>query len=202
VSDPGPPHDPEPPQPQYPPVPPPGYPPAPPGAYPMPPPGYPAAPPPGYAAAPPPGYPAPPGYPPMGAFPPPRRRRRWPWIVSGIVVVLIVVGVVAAALNGRTGSNDPHTAAQRLWSALSTHDVNKAQKYVCPKKQLKGNDYQSLANAITGYDLGPESGSGDTRHIAVTVHVSLGGAADSRLIDTVVQKDRGEWYVCDVVTKG
>jgi hypothetical protein len=185
-------------EPQYPPPgyqPPPGYPPP---GYPLPgypPPGYPAAP--GY---PPPGYPAGPGYPPpTGAFPPPRRRRRWPWIVGGIVVVLIVVGVLAAVLTGRTGSGDPRTAARRFWSALQTHDVNKAQKYVCPGKNLK--NFQPLANAITGYDIGAETGTGNTRHFSVTVQATVAGASGERIFDTEVQKKTGEWYVCNIVSQ-
>ncbi|HLY34477.1 MAG TPA: hypothetical protein VKQ07_08090 [Jatrophihabitantaceae bacterium] len=201
MSDPGPPDEPGYPAHQYPPAPPPGYPAA---AQ-----GYPAAPRPGYQPQgyqpqgyPPEGYP-PPGYPPPGypapGFPPPRRRRRWPWILAGMAVVLVVVGVLASVFAGRTASHDPRTAAQRFWTAVSQHDVSKAQKYVCPGKNFKN---EPLVNAIDGYDLGTESGSGNTRHFVVTVHVSVSGVTDDRLVDTVVQKKTGGWFVCDIVTKG
>jgi len=50
-----------------------------------------------------PGYPLPqqPYQPPVPA--PPKKRRTWPWVVGGVVVLLVIIGV---ANRGNTGEND------------------------------------------------------------------------------------------------
>ncbi|MGA4541197.1 LppU/SCO3897 family protein [Uniformispora flossi] len=51
---------------------------------------YPGMPQPGAPAWGAPGYPAPPGY----YAPPPRRRKKWPWIVGGVVVCFVALAVI------------------------------------------------------------------------------------------------------------
>lgn len=198
--------------PPYPPVgPPPGsYPPpgSVPGGYPPPayaPQGYPqqGTPPPGYPQ---PGYPSQPGgygaYPPPGPggyAPPPKKRRKWPWIVAGTVVVIVVALVVVGIVFGRKGSGDPHTAADKFWHALTQHDIKQAEKYVCSKKNLTGTaGVKQLVDALTGYDIGAESGSGNSRTYPVTAHLSLAGQTTDQVFVTTVTKDTGKWYVCDL----
>lgn len=194
--------------PQYPPVGPPA------GAYPPPgaaPGGYP---PPAYAPQPnQPGYPPPPnaGYPaqagygtypppgPGGYAAPPKKRRKWPWIVAGTVVVVVVALIIVGVVFGRKGSGDPHTAADKFWHALSQHDIKQAEKYVCSKKNLTSNTgFKELVSALTSYDIGAESGSGNTRTYPVTLHLSLAGQTGDQVVVTTVTKDTGKWYVCDL----
>jgi hypothetical protein len=111
------------------------------------------------------------------------------------VAVLIVVGLVF----GRKGSGDPHTAADKFWHALSQHDVKQAQKYVCSKKDLTSSaGFTQLVSALTGYDIGAEAGSGNTRTYPVTLHLSLAGQSGDQVVVTTVTKDTGKWYVCDL----
>lgn len=184
--------------------PPPAYPPPDPGAQPgYPPPGYPpqapGAYPPGGYPPPAPGYGPPPGYPPpYGEYPPPRRRRRWPWIVGGTVLVIVVALVIIGVVFGRKGSGDPHTAVDKFWSAVAAHDRAKAEKYVCNGKNLKGSDIDQFVNEVQSYEIGPESGSGNTRIYPVTVHLTLNGQPEAPVIDTTAKKSAGKWYVCNV----
>lgn len=200
--------------------PPPGsYPPPPAGAYPPPPAG--AYPPAGSNPPPPGGYPQggyppggyaqqPGGYPPAapayGAYPPgppeyapPKKRRRWPWIVGGTVLVVVVALVIVGIVFGRTGSSDPHTAVDRFWSALAQHDQKKAEQYVCSNKNLKANaNFTQLVDGLHGYDIGSESGSGGKRVYPVTAHLTINGQTGDLTIDTTVTKSAGKWYVCDL----
>jgi hypothetical protein len=156
----------------------------------------------GYGPPPPPGYPAP-GYPaappPYGV--PPKKRRRWPWIVAGSVVVVVVALIVIGVVFGRTGSSSPRAAVDHFWTALVAHDTGKAEKYVCNGKNLTGkNDsaFKQLVDALNGYDVGTESGSGGTRVFPVTVHATIGGVNQDLTIQTTVKKQSSEWYVCDL----
>ncbi|HJQ42246.1 MAG TPA: hypothetical protein VJ831_04110 [Jatrophihabitantaceae bacterium] len=165
--------------------------------------GQPAYPQQGYGQPPAPGYGAPgypPGYPPAGPMgePPKRKRKKWPWIVGSIVVVLVVLGIIGVVF-GRTGSGDPHTATKRFWDALVQHDTKKAEKYVCSSKNLTDNEgFTTLVNGLTGYDIGAEQGSGNTRKYPVDAHLSLNGQPTDLTIITTVKKSSGKWYVCDL----
>lgn len=172
--------------------PPPGY--SPPGAYP--PPG--SYPPPGYGpAANAPGY-GPPGYPPpYGEYAPPRKRRRWPWYVGGAVLLVVVALVIVGVVFGRKGSSDPHTAVDRFWTAVVAHDRAKAETYVCNGKKLTSGIDQFI-NEVQSYQIGPESGSGNTRVYPVTVHLTLNGQVGEPVIDTTAKKSAGKWYVCNI----
>jgi hypothetical protein len=207
----GPPESPEPYQPPpgtFPPPEPPGAyqpppgtfpPPGPPGAYP-PPGSYPPPGPPGYPQQPP-GYGTyPPG--PAGYAPPPKKRRKWPWIVAGTVLLVVVVLVVVGLVFGRKGSGDPHTAADKFWHALTQHDTKQAEKYVCANKNLTGNtQFKALVTALTGYDIGAESGSGNTRLYPVTLHLSQSGQTGNLVVITTVTKDTDKWYVCNLANQ-
>ena len=185
---------------------PPPAPPAAPAGYPQPsyaPQGYPPAGPAQPGGYPPAGYPA--GYPapgPGGFAPPPRKRRKWPWIVAGSVVVVVVALIIVGVVFGRKGSGDPHTAADKFWHALAQHDIKTAQKYVCSGKDLTGDaQFKQLVNALTGYDIGAEAGSGNTRTYPVTLHLSLAGQTGDQVVITTVKKDTGQWYVCDLANQ-
>ena len=159
-------------------------------------------PPPGYPAAPPPGYPTPPGY---GAYgePPKKKRRRWPWIVLAVVVVLVGTLIVIGLVFGREGSGTPKEAVDKFWTALVAHDTGKAENYVCTGKDLTGkNDtaFQQLVDNLAGYDVGPEAGSGGERTFPVTVHLTPTEGAQDLIITTTVKKQTGKWYVCDLST--
>ena len=60
---------------------------------------------------PPPHYqPGPPGYQPSPpGYAPPRKKRRWPWIVGGIVAFFVIIGIAAGAggNTGPTGNGGP-----------------------------------------------------------------------------------------------
>jgi hypothetical protein len=203
---PGPPEQPDPasnpsypPPPAYPNLPPtegttpPSYPAAPPPGYGQPPPGYGTPPPPGFV--PPFGYPAPPGYPAYGQLPP-KKRRRWPWIVFTAVLVLVVVLVIVGVMFGREGSDNPKEAVSRFWAAAASHDLDKTERLLCPGKKLP-DTFREAAASITSYSIGPESGSGSTRNFPVTVQLTYDGSPSTLIITTVVKKQTGKWYVCD-----
>jgi hypothetical protein len=149
---------------------------------------------PGYGQS---GYP--PAYPPAGPMgAPTRKRKKWPWILGVIVVILIVLGVIGIVF-GRTGSGDPHTATQKFWNALVQHDTGKAEKYVCSNKNLTDNGtFKTIVDNLTGFDIGAESGSGNTRKYPVTAHLTLSGQPTDLTIITTVTKNSGKWYVCDL----
>jgi hypothetical protein len=128
-----------------------------------------------------------------------KKRRKWPWIVGGIAVVVIVALVIVGAVFGRSGSDDPHSAVQKFWSALVANDTKKAEKYVCSNKNLTDNaNFKQLVDALTGFDIGAESGSGNTREYPVTVHLTVAGESGDQIVTTTVKKSTGEWYVCDL----
>ncbi|MDT4893364.1 MAG: hypothetical protein QOE97_2399 [Pseudonocardiales bacterium] len=143
------------------------------------------------------GYPAP--YPAGGYLDAPKKKRRkWPWIV-GVVAVIAVVLVVVGVIVGRKGSGDPHTAADRFWSALVQHDTKAAAKYVCSNKNLTNSaGFLRLVSDLRGYDIGSEAGTGNTRTFPVTAHLTENGQSADLVIVTTVTKKTGEWYVCDL----
>jgi hypothetical protein len=168
------------------------------------PPGYDYPPGPGYPAAPIPGYGPAQAYPgaPAGMYAPPKKRRKWPWIVGGIVVVVIAALVIVGVFFGRTGSGDPRTAVDKFWSALAQHDRGKAEQYVCSNKNLtKSAGFTELINDLNGYTIGPESGSGGTRVFPVTAHVTVAAQNGDITIDTTVKRSAGKWYVCDLANQ-
>ena len=139
-------------------------------------------------------------YPPQWTpqVPPKPKRRRWPWIVGGTVLVIVVALVIIGVVFGRKGSGDPHTAVDKFWGAVAQHDRAKAEKYVCNGKNLKGSDIDQFINEVQSYEIGPESGSGNTRIYPVTVHLTLNGQPEAPVIDTTAKKSAGKWYVCNV----
>jgi hypothetical protein len=158
---------------------------------------------PAYGAPAGPAYPAPPAPIPPGfaGTPQPRRRRKWPWITLSIVVVIVAVAIIIGFVFGRTGSGSPQQAAQRFWSAVAAHDLNKAQKYACSSKRVSRDaDFKTFTNAVTGFQLGSESGSGSSRLIPVTVHLTLAGEPGDVVVPTTLTKSTGQWYVCDLGT--
>jgi hypothetical protein len=133
---------------------------------------------------------------------PPKKRRKWPWIVAGTVVVIVAALVIVGLVFGRKGSGDPHTAADKFWHALAQHDIKQAEKYVCSNKNLTGSpQFKQLVNALTGYDIGAESGSGSSRTYPVTLHLSLAGQTGDQVVVTTVHKDTGKWYVCNLANQ-
>ncbi len=129
----------------------------------------------------------------------PRRRRRWPWVVGACLVVLVVGAVIAGMLFGRKGSQTPHDAAQKFWTALVHHDTKTAQKYVCAKKDLTGAaSFKQAVNDLTWFSIGPESGSGNERTYPVTLHLSANSQTEDGVLQTTVTKDAGQWFVCDL----
>jgi hypothetical protein len=48
---------------------------------------------------------------PVVPAPAPQRRRRWPWIVSGVLAVLIVIGLAAPSTPSSPGASLPATSA-------------------------------------------------------------------------------------------
>jgi hypothetical protein len=155
----------------------------------------------GYQTAPAYGAPAAPAYPAPLAFvgPQGRRRRKWPWIVAAIVVVVIAAAIVIGFVFGRKGSGSPRQAAERFWSAVAAHDLNKAEQYACSSKRVSRDaDFKQFTNAVTGFDLGTESGTGNRRIIPVTVHLNLAGDSPNVTVQTTLTKSTGQWYVCDL----
>jgi flagellar basal body-associated protein FliL len=148
-----------------------------------------------------PAYPVPPAPIPPGfvGAPQPRRRRKWPWITAAVVIVIIVAAIVIGFVFGRKGSGSPQQAAQRFWSAVAAHDLNKAEQYACNTKRVSRDaEFRQFTNAVTGFDLGTESGTGNRRVIPVTVHLSLAGEQPNVVVQTTLTKSTGQWYVCDL----
>ena len=101
------------------------------------------------------------------------------------------------------GSKDPKQAVDKFWTALVAHDTKKAEKYVCNGKDLTGKndtEFKQLVDALTGYSVGPEAGSGSSRTYPVTVKVTVSGVDQQLVITTTVKKQTGKWYVCDLST--
>lgn len=153
-------------------------------------------PPPALPPGPPPGLPLPGGYP----LPPARtRRRRWPWIVAVLAVVIIAGGALHLYF-ARTASSSPRGAVDHYWSALVSHNADKAQDYICRGRTLPQKDTpfgKQFVASLTGYQVGAESGSGKTRVFTVTARLSVSGRAYDFPLQTKVVRQWNGWFVCD-----
>lgn len=82
------------------------------------------------------GYPQPTGQQPWPPMPPataPKKHRKWPWVVSGLVVVLLLIMVVGAA-----GSNTPTTTAAGT-------NAQPAAAPAAPPKAITARDWALIA---------------------------------------------------------
>jgi hypothetical protein len=127
--------------------------------------------------------------------PPKKKRKKWKWITGSLVVVLAIL-VVVGLVFGRKGSDTPHDAVNKFWTALTKHDIKKAQTYACSQKDLSSDkDFKAGVDALASFSIGAESGSGGKRTYPVTIHSNDGSAG---IITTTATKSAGEWYVCDL----
>lgn len=181
------------PPPSSPPPPPgsPGPPPSPPGSYP--PPGGPG---PGVGWQPPAMGPPPNAYPPLP--PEPRRRRRWPWIVLGIVVALLLAvgGCSYVLFRAAQPSID---GANRWLALLDEGRYGEAYDALCaPMRQATSRQAgtaeleDDFGAGIDGYRI--NNYSNFNGRVTVGGVVTIGGVEGG--IQLAMDDDDGDWRVC------
>jgi hypothetical protein len=133
----------------------------------------------------------------FGDTPTKKKRKKWPWIVGGVVVILALLAVVGLVF-GRKGSANPRDAVSKFWTQVKAHDLKKANDYVCQNKHVKTDDanFRKLTNAVTAFSIGAETGSGGKLIYPVTLTLTVGGQTEPLVVPTTAVKTAGQWYVC------
>lgn len=161
--------------------------------YPTPPPQYPSAPPPQYPTAPAPGYGS--GYP---APPVERKKRRWPWILVGILGLLVLLIGGCSWLVFRAAS--PSIDAANEWVALVDEQRwGEAYDALCPALRAEVDRADGEAELQNDFGAGIDayrisSFQNTNGNVSVGGQITVGG--DERPVTFRMDDDSGQWRVC------
>lgn len=95
-----------------------------------------------------------PQYPPQGGYPPgfdsgqPKKKSPLPWILGGVGAVVVIAGVVIAALLFTGGPGDPRETAQKYAEAMNQKDFANLAQMHCQKEQGQAEEFANPAKAF------------------------------------------------------
>jgi len=128
---------------------------------------------------------------PYGQAQPPKKRRRWPWIiaiVAGILLLACVGGIVAVVL--AVNNSPAKTVSQQYYNAIQSQDYASAYSHLDPTLKLTSQGQSQQINeqlftqeaqtydqakgkvsafSITGVNISSSSTTGNTAEITVNV---------------------------------
>lgn len=154
---------------------------------------------------PPAGFPAPPPWsgPPTGTEPRPRRRRRWPWVLGGVLVLIIGLGATGGTLFVQK-IKPPIDATNAYLGDLANGDYQSAFDQLCEQSQADGSpelfesdvaDDDALG-ALNSFEVDPFDVSLNGDRATVGVDLSSPGFDIEDVLQLRLRKEGGEWRPC------
>ena len=172
--------------------------PTPPPPAPPPPPTPPAPPPPSPSA--PAGFPAPPAWgtpvPASAPTPSPRRRKRWPWVLGGLLALIVVLGTTGAVLFVEK-IKPPIDATNRYLSDVEDRDFAAAFSQLCARDQdlLSEDDILTVGfGSFSGFEVNPFDVDVDGSR--ATVGLDADELDSDEKLELPLRKEDGDWRPC------
>ena len=146
------------------------------------------------------GGPAPHGVPANG-----QGRSRVPFVLGGVLGLVVVVGVALFFVLGGGDTSSPESATTAFWQAAKNHDTAAAKNVVCAahRDEIKDaagfSDSDETLNSFVVDDAVTKDGE-----TVVPTHITVteGGQSQQVDLETVVVKEDGQFRVCDFRISG
>lgn len=151
------------------------------------------------------GFPAPPPWtgPPTGTEPRPRRRRRWPWVLGGVLVLIIGLGATGGTLFVQK-IKPVIDASNEFLGDLDRGNSSSAFDQLCARDREDLDEGRVERFASLGlfedYEINPfdVSINGDR----ATVGFDVEGLGRDEKLELPLRKERGDWRPCPTENPG
>ena len=126
-------------------------------------------------------------------FVPPKKKAKWPWIVGGIFLFLLILGGGCSFAVYKLISS-PVGVTNQYYAALSEGDYNRAQEFLCDElSSVSANDLESVYPNISEPEFFSVSKFSENKEI---VSGTLRADGLEQVVVTQVEKEDGDWKVC------